>query len=311
MPTDRCNDICNTNYESFKILRGVPLCNSKNPAQNNVWFAAIQGPPGKIHDPCNYISYTQLDNSRARPISQAEPLLTLVGHDLTQTYSPDFSNQLIVDSTRIIVQNLINNNFIDINQEDAFCTFVSNEACSAPSTISACYNPKTCVDGVLQFLALISISPTCTVFMGTGLLITISPLASNCLFSSCTFGNWCPISFSIGNCKTQSATASLLYLTCPAASGYGYSYSANYANVRFTLLNKAKCATGGSAKACYLGVDSLDKQCFLVFFGQQRLIGTAQILLISPIVDLKCIIWQPVFIVTTNTPLSLLCGPSP
>jgi hypothetical protein len=37
------------------------------------------------------------------------------------------------------------------------------------------------------------------------------------------------------------------------------------------------------------------------------LIGTAQILLISPIVDLKCIIWQPVFIVTTNTPLTLTC----
>lgn len=64
---------------------------------------------------------------------------------------------------------------------------------------------------------------------------------------------------------------------------------------------------GGCNKACYLGVDSLDKNNFLVFFGQQRLIGSCQILLVSPIVDLRCIIWQPVFLLTTNTPLTLSC----
>ena len=124
-------------------------------------------------------------------------------------------------------------------------------------------------------------------------------------FQGCTYGNWCPLSLTIGNCNTQSVCASLLYFTCPNVSGHGYVYSANYANVRFTLLNKQKCAVGGIKKACYLGVDSLDKSSFLVFFGQERLIGTTRILLISPIVELKAIVWQPVFIITTNTPLAL------
>jgi len=300
-------NIVNASYESFKILRGVPLCNNANPQLNNVWFAAIPSQPGKIHDPNNYIQYGVYQNL-AKPV--VEPLLTPSGFN----YDPNLNNTLIVDSTRIIVQNLVNNNFIDLVQEDAYCTFVSNEACPITASQSGqfanpCVPNKAAVclaDGVLQFLAIISIAPSCT-WLGTGLVITISPLNSSILFQNCTYGNWCPFSFSIGNCNTQSATASLLYLTCAFPSGFGYVYQANYANVRFTLLNKQKCATGGAKKACYLGVDSLDKGCFLVFFGQQRLIGTAQILLISPIVDLKCIIWQPVFIVTTNTPLTLTC----
>lgn len=300
-------NVVNVSYESFKILRGVPLCNNSVPSLNNVWFAAIPTLPGKIHDPNNYIQYGTYQ-SGAKPV--VEPLLGPGG----SSYDPNFNNTLIVDSTRIIVQNLVNNNYIDLVQEDAYCTFVSNDACpltasQSGTTTNSCTvsTRSTCLaDGVLQFLAIISIAPSCT-WLGTGLVITISPLNSSILFQNCTYGNWCPFSFSIGNCNTQSATASLLYLTCPFPSGYGYVYSANYANVRFTLLNKQKCATGGAKKACYLGVDSLDKGCFLVFFGQQRLIGTAQILLISPIVDLKCIIWQPVFIVTTNTPLTLTC----
>jgi hypothetical protein len=295
-------NIVNVSYESFKILRGVPLCNNTNTSLSNVWFAAIPTVPGKIHDPNNYIQYGTYQTG-AKPI--ISPLN--VNNDDYSSSIPDDS--LIVDSTRIIIQNLVNNNYIDLLQEEAYCTFVSNDACPlTTTTTTSCVSTKSvCLaDGVLQFLAIISIAPSCT-WLGTGLVITISPLNSSILFQNCTYGNWCPFSFSIGNCNTQSATASLLYLTCPFPSGYGYVYSANYANVRFTLLNKQKCATGGAKKACYLGVDSLDKGCFLVFFGQQRLIGTAQILLISPIVDLKCIIWQPVFIVTTNTPLTLTC----
>jgi len=297
-------NIVNVSYESFKILRGVPLCNNSVPSLNNVWFAAIPTLPGKIRDPNNYIQYGTYQ-------SGATPIVSPLNINNDQYISSISDGVLIVDSTRIIIQNLVNNNYIDLVQEDAYCTFVSNDACpltTTSTTTNPCVQAKSvCLaDGVLQFLAIISIAPSCT-WLGTGLVITISPLNSSILFQNCTYGNWCPFSFSIGNCNTQSATASLLYLTCPFPSGYGYVYSANYANVRFTLLNKQKCATGGAKKACYLGVDSLDKGCFLVFFGQQRLIGTAQILLISPIVDLKCIIWQPVFIVTTNTPLTLTC----
>lgn len=315
--------IVNASYESFKILRGVPLVNQANSAINNIWFAAIPTvPTGTPVDPNNRIVYGTYQNT----VKPAEPLLNLFGPvlstalNVTTNLTNPINSTLIVDSTRIIVQNLVNNNFIDLVQEDAYCTFVSNTACPltteglsslnaistnpcipSPNPITACQ-----ANGVLQFLALISIAPSCT-WLGTGLVITISPLNSNMLFANYTYGNWCPFSFAIGNCNTQSACAALLYLTCPNPSGYGYIYAAKYANVRFTLLNKAKCAQGGAKKACYLGVDSLDKTCFLVFFGQQRLIGTAQILLISPIVDLKAIIWQPVFIVTTNTPLTLTC----
>jgi hypothetical protein len=314
--------IVNASYESFKILRGVPLVNQANPAINNIWFAAIPTAPGGTPvDPNNQIAYGKYQNT----VKPAEPLLNLFGPALSTALNVtiDLTNPinstLVVDSTRIIVQNLVNNNYIDIVQEDAYCTFVSNDSCPlvtdgpgyyTSSSTNPCINPPNppaCqANGVLQFLALISIAPSCT-WLGTGLVITISPLNSNMLFANYTYGNWCPFQFSIGNCNTQSACAALLYLTCPNPSGYGYIYSAKYANVRFTLLNKAKCAQGGAKKACYLGVDSLDKTCFLVFFGQQRLIGSAQILLISPIVDLKAIIWQPVFIVTTNTPLTLTC----
>lgn len=291
------NSLNAASYESFKILRGVPLCNSVNPANNNVWLAAIPSLPGKTPDPNNYIKYGVYQN-------------VITPSNIPN--NPNLSNTLIVDSTRIIVQNLVNNNYIDLLQEDAYCTFVSNYTClpPVPTPVNPCavVPPTVCVpDGVLQFIAIVSIAPSCT-WLGTGLVITISPLNSSILFQNCTYGNWCPFSFSIGNCNSQSSVASLLYLTCALPSGYGYFYDANYANVRFTLLNKQKCATGGAKKACYLGVDSLDKSSFLVFFGQQRLIGTAQILLISPIVDLKAIIWQPVFIITTNTPLSLTCG---
>jgi len=314
-----CNSICNANYESFKILRGVPLCSNNNSCgSNNVWFVAINGTPGKTRDPNNGITWGLTTSSSAASYNVASVTTSSGSVNINSLIAATATSPLLVDSTRIIVQNLVNNNFIDLQQEDAYCVFVSNNACSTvangssgygfgTSSTACCYQNVCLADGVNQFLALISIAPSCT-WLGTGLVITISPLANNVLFKDCTVGNWCPFSFSIGNCNTQSATASLLYLTCPLSSGYGYIYSANYANVRFTLLNKQKCAVGGAKKACYLGVDSLDKGCFLVFFGQQRLIGTAQILLISPIVDLKCIIWQPVFIVTTNTPLTLTCG---
>lgn len=286
------NNACTTNpcYESFKILRGVPLCNTSG--DKNVWFAVIQTPIGndKTKDPQNYIKVSPLDTLAPSP-----------GGDT------NFSGLLMADSTRLIVQNLVNNNFIDITQEDAYLTFVSNDAGGVgPTSTSSCAVTAPCVlpDGIVQFLALIQIAPSCT-WLGTGLVITISPLNNNLYFKNCTFGNWCPFSFTIGNCNSQSATASLLVLTCSDVSGAGFFYSANYANVRFTLLNKQKCATGGAKKACFLGVDSLDKGTFLVFFGQERLIGTTRILLISPIVDLKAIVWQPVFIITTNTPLSL------
>lgn len=299
------NNVSTCNYESFKILRGVPLCNPTNGQQKLVWYAIIQSIGNeKLRDPQNYIKTTPLNTNVLPPSfdSQIE----------NQSITSLLSGSLIVDSTRIIIQNLVNNNFIDIYQEDAFCVFASNEYCplvvDAPTSNPCVVNqPCTLPDGVLQFLGLIQIAPSCS-WLGTGLVITVSPLNGNPFFSNCTYGNWCPFSFSIGNCNTQSATASLLYLTCPNISGYGVVYNANYANVRFTLLNKQKCATGGAKKACYLGVDSLDKSCFLVFFGQERLIGTVRILLISPIVDLKAIIWQPVFIVTTNTPLSLTCS---
>jgi hypothetical protein len=314
-------NIVNASYESFKILRGVPLVNQANSTVNNIWFAAIPTAPGKTPvDPNNKISFTKFSNT----VKPAEPLLNLFGPDLstaldvTIDLSSTLNSTLIVDSTRIIIQNLVNNNYIDLVQDDAYCSFVSNDSCPLVTDGPGYYtapaaNPCLDIDkpgcvsnGVLQFLALISIAPSCS-WLGTGLVITISPLNSNMMYNNYTYGNWCPIQFSIGSCNTQSSCAALLYLTCPNPSGMGYIYKANYANVRFTLLNKQKCAQGGAKKACYLGVDSLDKTCFLVFFGQQRLIGTAQILLISPIVDLKAIIWQPVFIVTTNTPLTLTC----
>jgi hypothetical protein len=311
--------VCNTNYESFKILRSVPLCSNTNQQGcSNVWWVAISGNPGKIPDPNNRISWPPVNTSVNTPT--VPPIVTSSGQEFSIQAVVNASNggstPLIVDSTRIVINNLLNNNFIDLTQEDAYCVFSSNQACSTTNLNIAtnCYpGPASCyqnvclADGVLQFLAVIQIAPSCT-WLGTGLVITISPLNNSLLFKNCTYGNWCPFSFSIGNCNTQSSTASLLYLTCPVPSGYGYVYQANYANVRFTLLNKQKCAVGGARKACYLGVDSLDKGCFLVFFGQQRLVGVAQILLISPIVDLKCIVWQPVFIVTTNTPLTLTCG---
>jgi hypothetical protein len=313
---------CNTsNYESFKILRSIPLCaNSNAQACANVWWTAIQGTPGKLPDPNNKIAWPPV-NTNFSSVPNVDPIVTSSGQtvNINSIISSNSSNTtpLIVDSTRIVIHNLVNGNFIDVTQEDAYCVFISNQACtSVMNATSACYPvsascyQNVCLpDGVLQFLALISIAPSCT-WLGSGLVITISPLNNNVLFQNCTAGNWCPFSFSIGNCNTQSSTASVLYLTCPNPSGYGYVYSANYANIRFTLLYKQKVASGGVKKACFLGVDSLDKGCFLVFFGQQRLIGTANILLISPIVDLKSIVWQPVFIVTTNTPLTLTCGAS-
>jgi hypothetical protein len=295
--------------ESFKILRGAPLC-SANPA--NAWFAVIPTEPGNTRDPQNYINWKITNSTNSAVIKEPLPALPS-SEDISGTIG---ATPFIVDSTRIIIQNLVNNNFIDILQEDAYCIFVSNSACpsltgpDASTVNNPCVQPSpvTCVaDGVLQFLALVQIAPSCT-WLGTGLVITISPLSQVAQYQKCTYGNWCPFSFSIGNCNTQSATASLLYLTCANPSGYGYVYGANYANVRFTLLNKQKTAQGGIKKACYLGVDSLDKSSFLVFFAQERLIGMARILLISPIVDLKAIIWQPVFIITINTPLSLTCG---
>lgn len=282
---------CAPSYDSFKILRGAPYVNLQNPALSNIWFAQIVGTPGKVHDPNNFINVTNFQSQIHHPSPDGVPL-----------------DGLIVDSTRMIIQNMVNNTMSEISQEDAYQMFSNTVTISSTLIPKGCPNVTQCTpDGVLQFLALISIAPSCT-WLGTGLIVTISPLASNALYANATYGNWCPFNFSIGNCNSQSACASLLYLTCPTASGIGYSYHANYANVRFTLLNKCKVAAGGAKKAHFLAVDSLDKTNFLVFFGQQRLIGAAQMLLISPIVDLRCVIWQPVFLVTSNTPLSLSCG---
>jgi hypothetical protein len=287
-------NVCSNNFDSYKVLRGVPQCgvNGKN---ETIWYAVIVGTPGKTPDPNNSINLSTFQTNIPSPE-------TATGEAV--------KNVAIVDSTHIIVQNLINGSCTPLDQEDAFNVFSGYDSAittaTGPCTVAK--PPGPCADGVLQFLSLISIAPSVT-WLGTGLVITISPLANNPLYANCTYGNWCPFSFSIGNCNTSSASASVLYLTCPAGpSGIGYSYYANYANIKFTLLNKCKVATVGTKKAYYLGVDSLDKNNFLVFFGQQRLIGSCQILLVSPIVDLRCIIWQPVFLLTTNTPLTISCG---
>jgi hypothetical protein len=319
---DRCNNISG-NYESFKILRSTPYINHSDKTKSYVWFAIVDKEPGKVHDPNNYISWhSTINNHRELP------------EDLLPCLDDERGNKkIIVDSTRIVVNNLINQKFIDVEQLVAYHVFGGDS--DNGNKINICTpvdNRRICCipDGVLQFIAIISIAPTCTPWLGGGLAITISPLTTHCLYSGSTYGNWCPFSFSIGNCNTQSATASLIYLTCPKRFDplpkigpigpvipdppfdpivcEGYVYDANYANVRFTLLNKSKCPTGGAKKACYLGIDSLDKACFLAFFAQQRNIANQVILLISPIVELKCIVWQPVFIITTNTPLSLTCA---
>lgn len=75
-------NVVNVSYESFKILRGVPLCNNSVPSLNNVWFAAIPTLPGKIHDPNNYIQYGTYQ-SGAKPV--VEPSYILVDPAMTPT----------------------------------------------------------------------------------------------------------------------------------------------------------------------------------------------------------------------------------
>lgn len=291
---------CSPCYGAFAIMRSAPIINFQQPDSSIVWWALIVGTPGKIPDSVNAIDVSTYQTSIVSPVIDG---VTITG--------------LIVDSTAMLIRNNISNSITSLRQEDAFQLFANTSTLASGVVMDGCKKPNIpCPDGHLQFMALLSISPSCTwngMGGGSGLIVTLTPLANNSAYAGSTYGNWCPLAFSIGQCGTQTACASLLYLTCHSPTGYasyltGYSYHANYANVRFTLLNKCKVAVGGFRKAFYIAVESLDRLNFLVFFGQQRLLGVANIIIVSPVMDIRCAMWQPVLIITMNTPLALNCA---
>ena len=295
---------CSPCFETFRFLRGGPCFNTNNPTENNVWWINQVGLPAgtpqeNAIDPNNF------------QLSPPYP-----------TYEGTEVQAFICDSTSLLILNLNNGKIVQLTQEDAFSLLntcvngVLTTSSPCATTYTGCSTTSACVsDGIVQFLALISIAPSCT-WSGTGLTITLSPLRQSALYSNITYGNWCPFSFSIGNCNTQTVCASLLnFTTAVTQSGGtygtiypGYSYQSQYANLRFTLLNKCKVAAGGPKKAHYLGVDSLNKTAYLIFFGQLRLFGSFKIIVVSPIIDLRCIIFQPGLVIVVSTPLSLSCS---
>lgn len=295
---------CSPCFDSFKFLRGGPCFNISNPSQNNIWWATIVQP----------VQGTPTDNAiNTVTFSSASP------HPICPGTGEEV-NAWIGDSTNMVIFNQINQTASALTQLQAFellntCEF-GQQTTSNPcaTTIQGCNSASVActANGIVQFLALISISPSCT-FAGTGLTVTLSPLRSNALYTNVTYGNWCPFSFSIGNCNTQSVCASLILFTSPVTTAIeglctGFTYNAQYANFRLTLLDKCKRAQGSTKKAHYLAIESLNKSVYLVFFGQLRSIGSFKIIVISPIVDLRCIIFQAGFIIVTPTPLSLNCS---
>jgi len=296
---------CSPCFETFRFLRGGPCFNPNNLTETNVWWVAQYGPVAGTPQE-NAIDPNSYQTGSNNPIVDGTEVIGF--H---------------CDSSSMLISNLNNGKITPLTQDDAHAllktcvngVLTTNSPC-ASSYFGCGTTPSPCVsDGIVQFLALISIAPSCT-WSGTGLTITLSPLSASALYSNITYGNWCPFSFNIGNCNTQIVCASLLHYTTSVSEvggTYGniypgYSYKSQYANMRFTLLNKCKVAAGGPKKAHYLGVDSLNKAAYLVFFGQLRLFGSFKIIVVSPIIDLRCIIFQPGLIIVVTTPLSLSCS---